>query len=212
LAEETDLIIPLGTWVIEEACAQAARWRDDGVPGVPVAINVSSRQFHYGNLIQTVEAALLRFGLDPGMVELELTEGTLIEDVELARRTLERLREVGVRVSVDDFGTGYSSLSYLKQFPIDALKIDRSFIEGITENPDGAAISTAIISMGHSLRMEVIAEGVETEEQLEVLRELGCDVAQGFLLGRPGAAEQVGTLARPRLRAGREPDLPTRLL
>ena len=212
LAEETDLIIPLGTWVIEEACAQAARWRDEGLPTVPVAINVSSRQFHYGNLIQTVEAALLRFGLDPGLVELELTEGTLIEDVELARRTLERLREVGVRVSVDDFGTGYSSLSYLKQFPIDALKIDRSFIDGITENPDGAAISTAIIRMGHSLRMEVIAEGVETGEQLEVLRELGCDVAQGFLLGRPGAPEHIQALAQSRLPAGGEPEHPARVL
>ena len=194
LAEETDLIIPLGRWVIEEACEQAARWSNDGMPGLPVSINVSSRQFHYGDLIQTVEAALLRFGLDPGLVELELTEGTLIEDVELARRTLERLREVGVRVSVDDFGTGYSSLSYLKQFPIDALKIDRSFIDGITEDPDGAAISTAIIAMGHSLRMEVIAEGVETTDQLDILRELDCDVVQGFLLGRPGTPEQIRTL------------------
>ena len=197
LAEETDLIIPLGRWVIEQACEQAARWRDYGLFGLPVAINVSSRQFHYGDLIQTVEAALLRFGLDPGLVELELTEGTLIEDVELARRTLERLREVGVRVSVDDFGTGYSSLSYLMQFPIDALKIDRSFVDGITDGLDGAAISTAIIRMGHSLSMEVIAEGVETADQLEVLRGLDCDVAQGFLLGRPGSPEQIESLAKP---------------
>ena len=196
LAEETDLIIPLGRWVIEQACEQAARWRDDGIFGLPVAINVSSRQFHYGDLIQTVEAALLRFGLDPGLVELELTEGTLIEDVELARRTLERLREVGVRVSVDDFGTGYSSLSYLMQFPIDALKIDRSFVDGITDGLDGAAISTAIIRMGHSLSMEVIAEGVETADQLEVLRGLDCDVAQGFLLGRPGSPEQIESLVQ----------------
>ncbi len=197
LAEETDLIIPLGRWVIEQACEQAARWRDDGLPAMPVSINVSSRQFHYGDLVQTVEAALVRFALDPELVELELTEGTLIEDVELARRTLERLREVGVRVSVDDFGTGYSSLSYLNQFPIDALKIDRSFIDGITENPDGAAISTAIIRMGHSLRMEVIAEGVETADQLEILRELDCDVVQGFLLGRPGTPEQIESLVQP---------------
>jgi diguanylate cyclase (GGDEF)-like protein len=196
LAEETDLIIPLGRWVIQQACEQAARWRDDGLFSLPVAINVSSRQFHYGDLIQTVEAALLRFGLDPGLVELELTEGTLIEDVELARRTLERLREVGVRVSVDDFGTGYSSLSYLMQFPIDALKIDRSFVDGITDSPDGAAISTAIIRMGHSLRMEVIAEGVETSDQLEVLRELDCDVAQGFLLGRPVLPAHIEALVR----------------
>ena len=194
LAEETDLIIPLGRWVIEQACEQAARWRDEGLSELPVSINVSSRQFLYGDLIQTVEAALIRFGLDPGLVELELTEGTLIEDVELARRTLERLREVGVRISVDDFGTGYSSLSYLKQFPIDALKIDRSFIDGITDHSDGAAISTAIIRMGHSLRMEVIAEGVETADQLEVLRELGCDVVQGFLLGKPGNPDQIASL------------------
>jgi EAL domain-containing protein (putative c-di-GMP-specific phosphodiesterase class I) len=116
--------------------------------------------------------------------------------VELARRTLERLREVGVRVSVDDFGTGYSSLSYLMQFPIDALKIDRSFVDGITDGLDGAAISTAIIRMGHSLRMEVIAEGVETADQLEVLRGLDCDVAQGFLLGRPGSPEQIESLVQ----------------
>jgi len=211
LAEETDLIIPLGTWVIEQASEQAARWRDDGFGGVPVAINVSSRQFHYGNLVQTVEAALLRFGLDPGLVELELTEGTLIEDVELARRTLERLREVGVRVSVDDFGTGYSSLSYLKQFPIDALKIDRSFIDGITDNQDDAAISTAIIRMGHSLRMEVIAEGVETERQLDVLRELECDVAQGFLLGRPGTPDQIEALVGRGRPASAEPGRPAPL-
>lgn len=196
LAEETDLIIPLGRWVIERACEQAARWRDDGLIGVPVSINVSSRQFHYGDLIQTVEATLVRFGLDPGLVELELTEGTLIEDVELARRTLERLRDVGVRVSVDDFGTGYSSLSYLKQFPIDALKIDRSFIEGITDHADGAAIPTAIIRMGHSLRMEVIAEGVETVGQLEVLRELNCDVVQGFLFGKPGSPELIASFVQ----------------
>ena len=196
LAEETDLIIPLGRWVIEQACEQAARWSNDGLRELPVAINVSSRQFHYGDLIQTVEAALVRFALDPVLIELELTEGTLIEDGELARRTLERLREVGVRVSVDDFGTGYSSLSYLQQFPIDALKIDRSFIDGITASPDGAAISTAIIAMGHSLRMEVIAEGVETTAQLDVLRDLGCDVVQGFLLGLPGPPEQITALAR----------------
>jgi diguanylate cyclase (GGDEF)-like protein len=196
LAEETDLIIPLGRWVIEQACEQAARWRDGGLTGLPVSINVSSRQFLYGDLVQTVEAALVRSGLEPGLVELELTEGTLIEDVELARRTLERLREVGVRISVDDFGTGYSSLSYLQQFPIDALKIDRSFVERITEEPDGIAIPTAIIRIGHSLRMEVIAEGVETTEQLEVLRALDCDLVQGFLLGRPSTAEQISRLAR----------------
>jgi len=196
LAEETDLIIPLGRWVIEQACEQAARWRDEGLSALPVSINVSSRQFHYGDLIQTVEAALRRFGLDPGLVELELTEGTLIEDVELARRMLERLREIGVRVSVDDFGTGYSSLSYLKQFPIDALKIDRSFIDGIADHSDGAAISTAIIRMGHSLRMEVIAEGVETVDQLEVLRELDCDVVQGFLLGKPDTPEEIASLVQ----------------
>jgi diguanylate cyclase (GGDEF)-like protein len=195
LAEETDLIIPLGGWVIEQACEQAARWRDEGLPELPVSINVSSRQFHYGDLVQTVEVALLRFGLDPGLVELELTEGTLIEDVELARRTLERLHDIGVRLSVDDFGTGYSSLGYLNQFPIDALKIDRSFIDGISDSPDSAAISTAIIRMGHSLRMEVIAEGVETTDQLDLLRELNCDVVQGFLTGRPGTPEEIKVLA-----------------
>lgn len=194
LAEETDLIIPLGRWVIENACAQAARWYRSGLDQLRVSVNVSSRQFHYGDLVETVQTALDRSSLDPDQLELELTEGTLIDDVELARRTLERLRKVGVRVSVDDFGTGYSSLSYLKQFPIDALKIDRSFIDGITDSADDAAISTAIIRMGHSLRLQVVAEGVETEGQLEVLRGLGCDVVQGFLLGRPTPPELVEQL------------------
>ncbi len=191
LAEETDLIIPLGRWVLNRACAQAREWAQAGKDAMAVSINVSSRQFRQGDLVETVADALDTFDLDPQFLEVELTEGTLIEDVELARETLRRLKEMGVRVSIDDFGTGYSSLSYLKRFPIDTLKIDQSFIDEITEDPDDAAISEAIVGLAQSLRLQVVAEGVETDEQLEYLRALGCDAVQGFIFSRPLPPESV---------------------
>ncbi len=185
VAEESDLIVPLGRWVIEEACTQAEQWRRAGQDRLKVSVNVSSRQFRHGDLVETITAALAGAGLDPHWLEVELTEGTLAEDTATVRRTLERLKAMGVQVAIDDFGTGYSSLSYLKRFPIDSLKIDRSFIRDVTEDPDDAAISQAIVSLARSLRLQVVAEGVETPEQLEFVRGLGCDTVQGFLISEP---------------------------
>ncbi len=191
LAEETDLIVPLGRWVIDEACAQAQRWRRSGQDKLKVSVNVSSRQFRQGDLVETIAQALNDAGLDPSWLEVELTEGTLLEDTTMVQQTLERLKAMGVQVSIDDFGTGYSSLNYLKRFPIDTLKIDRSFISDITSDHDDAAISQAIVSLARSLRLQVVAEGVETTEQLEAVRSLGCDIAQGFLISRPLDADAV---------------------
>lgn len=201
LAEETDLIVPIGDWVLREATRQAQSWIDDGLAPLPVSVNIASRQFRLGNLVDSVTAALEDSGLDPTLLELELTEGTLVDDTELARRTLERLREMGVRVSIDDFGTGYSSLGYLKRFPIDTLKIDRSFIAEVTDDQDDAAISTAIVGLARSLRLDVIAEGVETIAQLDFLEGIGCGRVQGFLFSRPltpdALVEFLGTPSTP---------------
>ncbi len=192
VAEESDLIVALGRWVIGEACTQAEQWRQAGQERLKVSVNVSSRQFRQGDLVETISDALTAAGLDPHWLEVELTEGTLAEDTALVRRTLERLKAMGVKVAIDDFGTGYSSLSYLKRFPIDALKIDRSFIRDVTEDPDDAAISQAIVSLARSLRLQVVAEGVETPEQLEFVRDLGCDTVQGFLISEPLPVDGVG--------------------
>ena len=204
VAEETGLIIPLDRWVIEEACRQLTVWHGQGMEGIGVAVNVSSRQFHHGDLAESVQRSLDIHGLDPQCLELEVTEGTLIEDIDLARVNLDRLRDLGVRISIDDFGTGYSSLSYLKRLPIDVLKIDRSFISALPEDPDDAAISEAIVNLGHTLNMEVVAEGVESLAQLEFLSSLQCDLAQGYHIARPlpalELAEFVGV--SPQLRAG----------
>ena len=196
IAEETDLMLPLGEWVITEACHQAREWMDSSLPSIAVSINVAARQFRHGDLVETVGHALRNSGVDPRLIELELTEGTLIEDTEMARRTLERLKEMGVRISIDDFGTGYSSLSYLKQFPIDYLKIDRSFITDLHREPDSMAIPTAVIRLAHSLSLKVIAEGVETQEQHDILSELNCDIAQGYLFGRPVPPLEIEDLVR----------------
>ena len=190
VAEETDLIVILGSWVIEQACLQARLWERTGVGEFIISVNVSPRQFHHGDLVESVAGSLGRSGLAPEHLELELTEGALVRDLDSARDTLEELRARGVRVSIDDFGTGYSSLSYLKRLPIDVLKIDRSFVDDITVDPDDAAISEAIIRLGQTLRMEVVAEGVETREQLAFLRDLGCDAIQGFLISRPLPAHE----------------------
>ncbi|MEE8332144.1 MAG: bifunctional diguanylate cyclase/phosphodiesterase [Acidimicrobiia bacterium] len=194
LAEESDLIVLLGTWVLNAACEQARRWVDDGTGKIPVSVNVSSRQFRQENLVAIVREALDTTELDPNFLEIELTEHTLIEDVEEATATLHSLKDMGIRVSIDDFGTGYSSLSYLKRFPIDTLKIDQSFINDITHDADDAAISQAIVALARTLRMQVIAEGVETIEQLEFVRDLGCDAAQGYVYSRPVHPDIVDSL------------------
>jgi diguanylate cyclase (GGDEF)-like protein len=184
VAEQTDLILPIGEWVIAEACRQMKTWIGSGLE-FTVSVNISSRQLRHGDLVVTVAQALEDADLEPHYLEVELTEGTLVEDTELAARTLERLRSMGVQVSIDDFGTGYSSLSYLKRLPIDRLKIDRSFVRDITVNEDSAALSAAIVGLAKSLRLDVVAEGVETLDQLRVLEELGCHIVQGFYFSKP---------------------------
>ena len=185
ILEETGLIIPVGEWVVRTVCEQLARWRAEGVTLRPVAINLSARQFQQRNLDATIAAILTETGIDPGLLELELTESMLMSDADAAARMLNTIRARGVRLSVDDFGTGYSSLAYLKRFPLDALKIDRAFIRDVTTDADDASIALAIISLAHSLKLKVVAEGVETQAQLEFLKAQGCDEMQGYYFARP---------------------------
>jgi diguanylate cyclase (GGDEF)-like protein/PAS domain S-box-containing protein len=187
LAESTGLIVPLGEWVLEEACTQAALWMKAGLPPFRLAVNVSAREFS-ASLPSRVAATLDRHGLDPRWLELEITESTLMRDIERVIDIMDQITALGVTLSLDDFGTGYSSLSYLKRFPIDTLKIDRSFTTGIPEDGSDCAIASTIISIGQQLGHRVIAEGVETSEQLEFLRGAGCDEVQGYLYSRPLAA------------------------
>ena len=202
IAEDTGLIVPLGEWVLLEALAQARAWQTQW-PELRIAVNLSARQFRQENLIDMIERALGDSGLAPSLLELELTEGMLMHNVEEAVRILRRLDEIGVRLAIDDFGTGYSSLSYLKRFPIHTLKIDRSFVRDISTDPDDAAIVTAIVAMAGSLNLQVTAEGVETDEQAAFLRSLACDRAQGFHFGRPMPAAEfaalLGVTEMPRL-------------
>jgi diguanylate cyclase (GGDEF)-like protein len=190
IAEETGLIVPIGEWVLREACATAVRW-----PGTPrVAVNLSPVQFKSKRLFETVHAILADTGLPPTRLELEITESLLLTDNEQTLHTLHRLRAIGIRISMDDFGTGYSSLSYLRAFPFDKIKIDRSFMRDLESRGDSLAIIKAVIGLGHSLGMSTTAEGVETEEQLEAVREQGCNEVQGFLFSPPLEPSQVLSL------------------
>lgn len=180
IAEETGLIVPLGEWVLRQACRQVRAWLDSGMSPVRIAVNLSAKQFRHVDLVAVVRSAIDEARLQPGHLELELTESAIMEDPEESAATLEILSTMGVHISIDDFGTGYSSLSYLRRFPLDKLKIDRSFVRDLMSNPDDAAIVKAIISLAHNLRLRVVAEGVETAEQLNFLRELGCDQYQGY--------------------------------
>jgi diguanylate cyclase (GGDEF)-like protein/PAS domain S-box-containing protein len=185
LAEEAGLIGALDAWVLETACAQTMAWRESGVGGLRVAVNLSGSEFEDGALVDRVTDVLKRHRLRPDDLELEITERVAVQQDGSARRTLNRLRAMGVRIAIDDFGTGYSMLASLRQFPGDKLKIDKSFVQEIVDVHDRAPLVAAIVAMGHGLALTVVAEGVETEEQLAVLRRLGCDEAQGYLLGRP---------------------------
>jgi EAL domain-containing protein (putative c-di-GMP-specific phosphodiesterase class I)/GGDEF domain-containing protein/CheY-like chemotaxis protein len=198
VAEETGLIVPLSEFALEEACREARRWRDEGLPPVRVAVNISGVHLAAGNLNELVRDTLERTGLPADALELELTESILLQKTDIAVARLRGLKEMGVHLSIDDFGTGYSSLSYLKRFPVDTLKIDQSFVREVTTDPEDAAITTSIILMGKSLKLKIVAEGVETESQLQFLRVLECDEAQGFLFGHPmPPAEARAMLARP---------------
>lgn len=194
LAEETGLIVPIGEWIVGEAARQNKAWRDAGLPRIRVSVNLSPVQFRRADLFDKVAAAVRASGLEPNGLELEVTESLLMNDPTQTAATLRQFKDFGLKLSIDDFGTGYSSLSYLKRFPIDALKIDRSFVTDVTSNPDDAAIATAIILMGHSLKLKVVAEGVETENQLAFLRVLQCNEAQGYLFSPPVPAEVAGKL------------------
>jgi len=181
LAEESGLIVEMGEWILREACREAASWP---MP-LQIAVNLSPAQFMHGDVVSLVHSILLETGLSPGRLELEITEGVLIEDFDRGLALLRRLKGLGVRISMDDFGSGYSSLSYLQAFPFDKIKIDRAFIMNLGRNPQSAAIVRAVIGLGHGMEMSIVAEGVETKEQLGFLAEQGCDVVQGFLIGKP---------------------------
>jgi EAL domain-containing protein (putative c-di-GMP-specific phosphodiesterase class I) len=191
LAEESGLIESIGEWVLRTACRQNREWQDLGYTPIRMSVNLSAVQFHQPELFETVAAVLEATGLDARWLELELTESMLMNDPRTTIATLRRFKDVGIHLSIDDFGTGYSSLSYLKRFPIDALKIDRSVVREITTNPDDAAIATAIILLGHSLKLDVVAEGVETESQLSFLQILQCNEIQGYLISPPGPAAKA---------------------
>jgi diguanylate cyclase (GGDEF)-like protein/PAS domain S-box-containing protein len=198
LAESTGAMVPIGTWVLRTACAQAKEWHDSGFRSLSLAVNLSVTQLHQGDLVERVKQILEETGVPPRLLELEITESSAMQSPETSIRTLYDLKKLGIRISLDDFGTGHSSLSYLKRFPIDTLKIDQSFVRDINSDPDTAAIVTAIIAMAHSLRLKVIAEGVELTEQANFLRRYGCDQMQGYLVKPPVPADEfVAILEQP---------------
>jgi len=199
LAEDSRLIIPLGQWIIEEACRQTRSWREAGLPSLRTSVNLSARQFQQRDLIQVVHHALTDAGLEPQSLELEITESAAMQNVDLTVGMLHGLRGMGVRIAMDDFGTGHSSLSYLKRFPIDTIKIDQSFIRDITSHAYDAAIVGGVVEMAHSLKLKVVAEGVETEEQAVFLKGLRCDEVQGYFFSRPVPADAIaGVIDSPR--------------
>ncbi|NGZ05952.1 MAG: EAL domain-containing protein [Magnetococcales bacterium] len=191
LAEENGLIVPLGEWILREACQQNVRWQEQGLAPIKMAVNISPRQFMHDNLEQVVAQALRDTGLDPRWLELEITEGLFLNDQKRVRSVLTKWRQQNLHISIDDFGTGYSSLSYLSNLPIHSLKIDRSFIRDVAKNPESATITRSILSLAKNLNLTVVAEGVANEEQMEFLRDLGCDKVQGYLFSPPIPAEDV---------------------
>jgi EAL domain-containing protein (putative c-di-GMP-specific phosphodiesterase class I) len=196
LAEECGLIGAIGEWVVREACRQARAWQDAKLPPMRISVNLSPSQFRGGGLTDTIRRALDDMGLEAQYLEIELTESAVMSDPEESIAILEELSQMGVLVSVDDFGTGYSSMSYLRRLPIDKLKIDRVFINEIVSRPEDASIVRAIVSLAHSLRLKVVAEGVETPAQLDFLRAVGCDEYQGYHFSRPVPASEFERLVR----------------
>jgi diguanylate cyclase (GGDEF)-like protein/PAS domain S-box-containing protein len=196
IAENSGLIMPIGEWVLRTACSQTRKWQDEGLPAVPVAVNVSAVQFRQENFSKLIDRVLRETGLAPEYLELELTESLLLSNADVMFSVLRDLRAMGLKLAIDDFGTGYSSLSYLRRFPVGKLKIDRSFIRDVAVNPDDAAITTAIISMAKSLNLKVIAEGVEDEAQVSFLRAHQCDEIQGYYFSKPLAVDKVADKLR----------------
>jgi len=194
IAEDCGLILPIGRWVLREACLQAQTWMRAGLRPITIAVNTSALEFNATDFLENIRATLDDTGLEPRYLELELTESVLMRDAEFTDSILHGLAGLGVKLAIDDFGTGYSSLSYLRQFPIDTLKIDQSFVSRITSSPDDATIVSAVINMGKSLKLRVIAEGVETPEQRTFLLAQHCDEGQGYYFSYPIAAEALATL------------------
>jgi EAL domain-containing protein (putative c-di-GMP-specific phosphodiesterase class I) len=196
VAEETGLIVPIGRWVMKTACAQNVAWQRQGLPPVCVAVNLSLRQLTDANLLEDIKAALVDSGMAPNLLELEITESMMMHNPERLIGVLADIKKIGVRLAIDDFGTGYSSLAQIKHFPVDTLKVDRSFIRNIPQDLENRAIIEAIIAMGKTLSLTVVAEGVETQEQEDFLREHICDEMQGFYFSKPIAPDQFGDLLR----------------
>ncbi len=196
IAEETGLIVPIGDWVLRRACMQAAAWQREGLPALRVAVNLSPAQFREAGIAETVTAVLAESGLDPTLLEVEITENVLIRETKNVIDVLYKLQALGVQIAMDDFGTGYSSLSYLLRFPFNRIKIDRSFVKDMTENPDAAAIVGAVVALGRRLNMSTTAEGVETLEQFVSLKEEACHEIQGYYFARPMPADAITTLIR----------------
>jgi EAL domain-containing protein (putative c-di-GMP-specific phosphodiesterase class I) len=191
ILEETGLIVPVGEWVLRKACTQARAWQYAGLADLKVAVNLSPKQFRQRELVKRVESILDETGLAPGSLELELTESVLMDDQEYANKVLRELKDMGSFIALDDFGIGYSSLGFLKAFPVDTLKIDRTFIRDIADDEDDRSICSAIVTLGQALRLRVLAEGVEDDTQVEILKGQGCHLVQGFLYARPMPADDV---------------------
>jgi EAL domain-containing protein (putative c-di-GMP-specific phosphodiesterase class I) len=196
LAEEVGLIDQIGQWVFRTACAQQVAWGTYGLGEVSIAVNLSGVQFQQANLVESIRAIVRETGANPARLELELTESTAMHDAENAVATFQQLKAMGFSLSIDDFGTGYSSLAYLKRFPIDTIKIDRAFVKDLASESEQAAIAIAIIAMAHGLKLRVLAEGVETQPQLDILRDQGCDAIQGYFFSHPLPADRVEQLIR----------------
>jgi EAL domain-containing protein (putative c-di-GMP-specific phosphodiesterase class I) len=204
VAEETGLILPIGRWVIETACRQSVAWQKEGLPRLTMAVNMTVRQFTDENLLPSLKTILADTGMSAALLELEISESLLLRDTERTLRVLGGLRDLGVRIAIDDFGTGYSSLTTLRRFPLDTLKIDRSFTRGVANLVEDEALTEAIIAMARSLSLTVVAQGVETKEQADFVRRNACDVLQGFYLGRPVPADVFAEMVRADRRAADE--------
>jgi EAL domain-containing protein (putative c-di-GMP-specific phosphodiesterase class I) len=196
VAEETGLIVPIGCWVLKEACRQAKEWQQRYPSGSPLtmSVNLSARQFRQPNIAEEVAEVLRETGLSPSCLVLEITESVMMDDARSSVDALRKLKDLGVRIAVDDFGTGYSSLSYLKRFPVDYLKIDRSFINGLSEDIEDAAIVQAVVTLAQTLGLQTVAEGVETTQQVSYLRALGCTLVQGYCFSKPLVSEAAGMM------------------